>query len=457
MLGLLAALALVCLNGFFVAAEFSMVRVRPAQLQRLVKKGVPGAATALKIAQEIERYLSVSQIGITLASLALGWIGEPAFAGVVGHVWHAITGRDPGMSAHGVGAAVAFASITYLHVLLGEQVPKMLALHKSEGVALFLARPFRIMFLVLAPIRFVIETATRVVLRMLGMGGKLPGEGELSEEELTAVIAATLARGPRAEDKRALLERVVRFASRQARHAMVPRVDVKYLPISTSGKDAISFLRQVEYTRLVLTEKNDLDRAVGYLYSKDLLLDPNAGSLADLTNVRRDVLFAPEPQSLIDVLRSMQQANTLFAIVVDEYGGTSGILTMEDLLEEIVGEIRDEADEDELPKLREVVSYPGAWEVDPQATFDDLRTIQLEAPEEAEGETVGAFLVQKLGRVPRKGDRVRLGPFDAEILAVRRRRVTRIRLYPHAPTIRPPIADIAISEADMDETTGPGR
>jgi CBS domain containing-hemolysin-like protein len=457
MLGLLAALALVCLNGFFVAAEFSMVRVRPAQLQRLVKKGVPGASTALKIALEIERYLSVSQIGITLASLALGWIGEPAFAWVVGHLWHAITGRDPGISAHGVGAAVAFASITYLHVLLGEQVPKMLALHKSEGVALFLARPFRIMFLVLAPIRFVIEGATRVVLRVLGMGGKLPGEGELSEEELTSVIAATLARGPRAEDKRALLERVVRFASRQARHAMVPRVDVKYLPIHTSAKDAIAFLRQVEYTRLVLTEKNDLDRAVGYLYSKDLLLDPNAGSLTDLSSVRRDVLFVPEPQSLIDTLRSMQQANTLFAIVVDEYGGTSGLLTMEDLLEEIVGEIRDEADEDELPKVRAINNFPGAYEVDPQATFDDLRGIVTEPPEDAEGETVGAYLVQMLGRVPRKGDRVRLGPFDAEILAVRRRRVTRVRLYPHAPTIRPPIADVAITEADMDETTGPGR
>jgi CBS domain containing-hemolysin-like protein len=457
MLGLLAAIALVALNGFFVAAEFSMVRVRPAQLARMVRRGVPGAATALKIASEIDRYLSVSQIGITLASLALGWIGEPAFAWVVGHVWHAVTGRDPGVSAHGIGAAVAFASITYLHVLLGEQVPKMLALHKSEQVALFLARPFRIVFVVLTPIRFMIEGATRVVLRMLGMGTRLPGEGELSEEELTGVIAATLARGPRAEDKRALLERVVRFASRQARHAMVPRVDVRYLPTTTSAKDAIAYLRQVEYTRIVLTEKNDLDRAVGYLYAKDLLLDPKAANLPDLTTLRRDILFVPEPQSLIDVLRSMQQSNTLFAIVVDEYGGTSGLLTMEDLLEEIVGEIRDEADEDELPRLREVAAFPGAWDVDPQATFDDLRALSVEPPEEAEGESVGAYIVQKIGRVPRRGDRVRIGQFDAEIQAVRRRRVTRVRLFPHAPTIRPPVADVLISETDMDETTGPGR
>jgi CBS domain containing-hemolysin-like protein len=443
MLGLLAAIALVALNGFFVAAEFSMVRVRPAQLARLVRKGVPGAPAALRIATEIDRYLSVSQIGITLASLALGWIGEPAFAWLVSATWHAITGRSAGMAAHGVGAGIAFATITYLHVLLGEQIPKLLALHRSEAVALALSRPFRLAFLLLSPVRIVIDAATRVILRAFGIRSALPSEGELTEEELTGVIAATLARGPRADDKRALLERVVRFASRQARHAMIPRVDIASLPVSTSGREAIAYLRQQEYSRIVLTEKSDLDRVVGYLYAKDLLLDPNAAGLADLGSVRRDVLFVPEPQSLIDVLRAMQQAQTLFAIVVDEYGGTSGLLTMEDLLEEIVGEIRDEADEDELPPLREVAAIPGAWDVDPRTVVDDLRGIGVEPPEGAEGEGVGAWLVGQLGRVPRRGDRVRLGPFDAEIRAIRRRRVVRVRLHPHAPTVRPAAAEPA--------------
>ncbi len=452
MLGLLAAVALVALNGFFVAAEFSMVRVRPAQLERLAKKRVPGADTALKIVQDMDGCLSVSQIGITLASLALGWIGEPAFAWVIRSAFHLITGRELGMTAHGVGAVVAFATITYLHVLLGEQVPKLLALHRAEQVALLLARPFRVVIVLLSPVRFVIDGATRVILRAFGLKSPLPSEGELSEEELTGVIAATLARGPRAEDKRSLLERVVRFASRQARHAMVPRVDVAYLPIGTSGHEAIAYLRQQEYSRVVITEKNDLDRAVGYLYAKDLLLDPNAAKLADLTSVRRDVLFVPEPQSLIDVLRAMQQQQSLFAIVVDEYGGTSGIITMEDLLEEIVGEIRDEADEEELPPLREAAGEPGAWDVDPRASLDELRGLGVEQLEGEEGQSVGAYLVGKLGRVPRKGDRVRLGPFDAEILAIRRRRVVRVRLHPHAPTVRPiPVPQLA---AEQDRHLG---
>jgi len=439
MWGLLAAFALVALNGFFVAAEFSMVRVRPAQLIRLEKKGLPGAKAAVKIASEIDRYLSVSQIGITLCSLALGWVGEPAFAVLVDRAWHRITGNPLGAASHGFGAAVAFALITYLHVLLGEQIPKMIALHRAEAAALFLARPFRFMFLLLSPVRFLIEGATKGLLRMLGLKGTIPGEGELSEEELTAIIAATMARGPRGEDKRALLERVVRFASRQARHAMVPRVDIAYLRVSTSPKDAIAYLRQQEYTRIVLTEKDDLDRAVGYLYSKDLLLDPKAVSLPDLTALRRDLLFVPEPQSLIDVLRAMQQAQTLFALVVDEYGGTSGLLTMEDLLEEIVGEIRDEADEEELPRMRELAGHPGTWDVDPMLLLDDLRSIGVDPREDEGGDALGAWMVKDLGRIPRKGDRVRLGPYEAEIKAIRRRRVIAVRLHPHAPTIRPPI------------------
>jgi CBS domain containing-hemolysin-like protein len=460
MLGLLAALALVALNGFFVAAEFSMVRVRPAQLQRLEKKGVPGASSALKVAREIDRYLSVSQIGITLCSLALGWIGEPAFAWIVEHAWFAATGRAMGGRAHAIGAGVAFATITYLHVLLGEQIPKLIALHRAESAALFLARPFRIMFYLLAPVRFLIEGATRIVLRAFGLKGGIPGEGELSEEELTSIIAATLARGPRAEDKRALLERVVRFASRQARHAMVPRVDIKYLPVATSGRDAIAFLRQQEYTRIVLTERDDVDRVVGYLYSKDLLLDPKNADLPDLSSIRRDILYVPEPQSLIDVLRAMQQAQTLFALVVDEYGGTSGLLTMEDLLEEIVGEIRDEADEEEQPRLRELPGMSGTWDVDPLLPLDELRGIGIDTPEGSEGETLGGYLVRELGRIPKRGDRMRLGPFDAEIRAVRRRRVLRVRLHPHAPTIHPPAASVQIKEldyeTDADTTLPPG-
>ncbi len=447
MWGILAAIALVVLNGFFVAAEFSMVRVRPARLERLAKKGSARAAAALKINQQLERYLSVSQIGITLCSLGLGWIGEPAIARVIEHAYFSVTGRELGVTAHAIATGVAFSLITFFHVLVGEQAPKLIALQRSEQLALGLAPFFRAAFYLLAPVRLILENATGVVLRMFGVKSGAHTEGHLSEEELLSIIAATMARGPGAEDKRELLERVVRFASRQARHAMVPRVDIAYLPIGTRGSEAIEYLRREEYTRVVLTERNDLDRVAGYLYSKDLLLDPTAGNRADLKGIRRDVLYVPESQSLVDVLRSMQQSQTLFAIVVDEYGGTSGLLTMEDLLEEIVGEIRDEADEDEVPNVRPVPGLTGAFDVEAVASVDELRSLGVELGEESHGETVGGYVVKSIGRLPRHGDRVRIGPFDAEVRALRRRRIVRVRLLPRMPSLRPPKSSEKIEAA----------
>ena len=454
MWGLLVAITLIVLNGFFVAAEFSMVRVRPARLERLARRGNARAAAAVKVASALERYLSVSQIGITLCSLALGWIGEPAIAGLVERASMSLTGRPLGPTSHAIAIGVAFGLLTFFHVLIGEQASKMIALHRSEGVALGLAGAFRFAFILLGPVRWLLEKSTWFVLRLVGLRGKLATEGQLSEEELFGIIAATLARGPGAEDKRQLLERVVRFASRQARHAMIPRVDVAYLPIATQGSAAIDYLRAQEYSRVVLAERDDLDRVVGYLYSKDLLLDPNASRLADLRSVKRNVLFVPEAQSLVDVLRSMQQSNTLFAIVVDEYGGTSGILTMEDLLEEIVGEIRDEADEDEIPNVREVSGHANEWDVEAVASVDELRPLGIDLADG--GETVGAYVVRQLGRLARHGDRVRMGAFDAEVRALRRRRIVRVRLYPRAPTVRPLAAAPLDEDAPDIEIRGDG-
>jgi len=457
--GLFAAIALIVVNAFFVAAEYSMVRVRPSRLERLARKGNERAKRALGITASLERYLSVSQIGITLASLALGWIGEPAIAELVEHASMATSGHALGASAHGIAIGIAFGLLTFMHVLIGEQAPKMIALHRAEALALALATPFTVAFWVLSPVRVVLELSTRGVLALVGVRGKIAREAMLSEEDLYGIIAATLVRGRGAEEKRQLLERVVRFASRQARHAMVPRVDVAYLPISTKPPAAMEFLRAQEFSRVVLTERDDLDRVAGYLYAKDLLLHADAGSLADLRPLRRDVLYVPEAQSLIQVLRSMQESQTHIAIVVDEYGGTSGILTMEDLLEEIVGEIRDEADEEEIESVREVQGHPGEYDVEAATSVDELRSIGVELGEDG-GETVGGWVVRHIGRLPRAGDRVRMGAYDAEVRAIRRRRIVRVRLYPRAPTIRPapaaPAADVDLEIApDRDDRTNP--
>jgi CBS domain containing-hemolysin-like protein len=212
---------------------------------------------------------------------------------------------------------------------------------------------------------------------------------------------------------------------------MVPRVDVAYLPIDTSGADAFEYLQQQQYSRILLSKEKSLDEVAGYLYSKDFVLAGSPSEQPSLWGMRRDVLFVPESQSLMDVLREMQRTHTPIAVVVDEYGGTSGLVTMEDLLEEIVGEIRDELDE-EIARVVPAPGETGAWDVDARATMEEVGAIgvPLDLLEEDEwAEPVGAYVLEKIGRLPRKGDKVSLGgAATAEVTKLSRRRVTGVRV-----------------------------
>jgi CBS domain containing-hemolysin-like protein len=270
----------------------------------------------------------VTQFGVTLASLGLGWIGEPAITRVVERAALSLTGRELGEILHVVVVGVAFLILTFSHVLLGELVPKLVAIQRSEQVALAVANPVRIIYFTFSPLLWVLEKATRVILRAMGLSADVASERTLPERELLGILAPPTATSPTGKEKSALLERVIRFAQRTARHSMVPRVDVASLPIDTSGKDAVAFLRKQGFSRIILTKERSLDEVAGYVYAKDFLLDPSAETAADLTRVCRDLLYVPETQRAIDVLRDMQREHTPIAIVVDEYGGRSGIVTM---------------------------------------------------------------------------------------------------------------------------------
>jgi CBS domain containing-hemolysin-like protein len=429
LLGLLAAAFCIVLNGFFVAAEFALVKVRATSLRSRARKGDRKARLAEIIVGRLDRYLSVTQFGITLASLGLGWIGEPAVAALLDRAAFGVTGAQASHAMHVVVDVVAFTLLTFGHVLFGELVPKLIAIQRSEGTALVAAIPLRVVYLSFFPLLWLLERSSRIILRLVGVSADAGSvEGRFSEDEIVAILAASAARSPRGKTLGELFERVMRFSQRAARHSMVPRVDVMSLPIETAGAEAQVFIRAHQFSRIVLTNGRSLDDVAGYLYAKDFLLHADARTLTDLKALRRDVLFVPEVQSGVDVMREMQRKQTPIAVVVDEYGGTSGIVTMEDLLEEIVGEIRDEFDEEPL----KVVKVPGAeqtWEVDGRASMEDLRGIGVAVPEDALGESVGAFVVELLGRLPRGGDKVELARnATAEITALSRRRVTRMRV-----------------------------
>ncbi len=428
MIGLLVAALCIVLNGFFVAAEFAMVKVRATQMHSRARRGEKKAIVAQSIISRLDRYLSVTQLGVTLASLGLGWVGEPAIAKIVDDIGMSIAGHPLGHVAHIVGDTIAFTLLTFSHVLFGELVPKLIAIQRSEGTALLAAIPLRVLFIAFRPVLWVLEQASGVILRAMGLSADAVGEGKLSEEEIIAILAASAVASPQGKAKSELVERVMRFSARAARHSMVPRVDVVSLPLKTSGKVAYEYVRTHQYSRIILTKGRSLDEVAGYLYGKDFLLRQDAMELTELNTLCRDILFVAEPQSGIDVLRDMQQKHVPIAVVVDEYGGTSGIVTMEDLLEEIVGEIRDEFDE-EPQKVIAVKGDPAAWDVDGRATMDELRAIGVKVRDPDLGEPIGAFVVEQLGRLPRAGDKVELSKgATAEVTALSRRRVTRVRV-----------------------------
>jgi CBS domain containing-hemolysin-like protein len=427
--GLVVAALCIALNGFFVAAEFAVVKVRATQLRSRARKGDRKAIVAESIVGRLDRYLSVTQFGITLASLGLGWIGEPALAELLDRASATLTAAPASRAVHVGLDVVAFGMLTFAHVLFGELVPKLVAIQRSEATAMTAAIPLRVIYVTFLPFLWLLERASRLVLRIMGMSQDVASvEGRFSHDEILAILAASAVRSPRGKSTAELFERVMRFSQRAARHSMVPRVDVVFLPLQTSGHEAHAFVRAHQFSRIVLTNGRSLDDVAGYLYAKDFLLHPDADTLTDLSALRRDILFVPEVQSGVDVLREMQRKQVPIAVVVDEYGGTSGILTMEDLLEEIVGEIRDEFDE-EPQRVMRVQGIENAWEVDGRAAMEELRAIGVQVQEAELGEPVGAFVVQLLGRLPRAGDRVELAHgATAEVTAISRRRVTRVRV-----------------------------
>ena len=426
---LVIAALCVLTNGFFVAAEFGLVKVRASQLTARARKGDPRATIALAILPRLDSYISATQLGITLSSLALGWLGEPALAGLLAPVL-ALAGVGSEAVLHGVAFTTAFVAITTFHIVLGEQAPKVLAIHRAESVALTVARPIRFFYSVTYPFLWVLTSLSKLALRVVGLTSSSLSENPLSAEEIRVIVSG----GQLEQHKRDLIDRVLEGTDRPLRAIMVPRVDMATLSLLDTPERVVSIARTTGYSRLPVIEERDPDRVIGYIYVKDLLLGdsmPPGGIRA----LRRDVLFLPETRKVGDALKDFQRTRIPIAIVVDEYGGTSGLVTVEDVLEEIVGEIQDELDT-ETPRVIE--EKDGAIVLDGMVPIADLERLGVELDAIEGHDTVAGQIVSRLGRLARPGDVVRLGPFDATVEDVRRRRVTRVRLVRHPATVPPP-------------------
>ena len=419
---LCAVLLLVAANGFFVAAEFALVGVRASRIETLVAAGSRSAKRLHGLLQNLNAYLSACQLGITLASLALGWIGEPAIARL-------LEGPLSGFSdtlRHGIAFAVAFSIITSLHIVLGEQAPKLVGLAAAEKIALAVALPMQLFYRVFSlPIRALDWASARAV-KLVGIQATGEHASTYTEEELRRLIDISRESGHLRAEERRLIHRVFEFSDTLVREAMVPRTEMAAIRNTCSIEEITKAFEQHRYSRLPVYRES-FDDVIGFIHSKDVmpyLLHPEKFRLED---VLQPPLYVVDTARLEHVLRQMQKAKMHFGFVVDEHGGLEGIITLEDLLEEIVGDISDEHDEEVNEQITEVDKC--TFVLDGGLAVRDLnRRLKLSVPESEGYTTVGGFLMREAGHVLKPGEVVQHDSLVFKVERVEKRRVMRVKL-----------------------------
>src|SRR5271167_2873492 len=412
LLRIVAVVLLVAANAFFVAAEFALVSVRETRLQQLIAAHRIGARTVQKLHQKLDHVLNAVQFGVTVASLALGWIGEASMARVLEPLFLSLPHSH--LYAHGVAVALAFAAITYLHVILGEVVPKSIALQRTEQVALAVAGPMDVFMTIAAPFLAFMTASTRTVLKAFGTRQVREG-GVHSPEELKLIVSASRRIGIVAPAQEEMILRALDLENISVREIMVPRPDIFSLPADMSLEEALQRVVDEQHSRVPIYDpQRGPEHIIGVLYAKDLMrwmryrLNRTASgrpvsrpSGLEVRHIMREVLVVPETKPLPDLLLEFKLRKRHLAVVVDEFGSTAGVVTVEDVLEQLVGEIEDEFD------VSEPAFVPGAssMTLDGSVNIRDLESqYHIVLPRDEGFETLAGFVLTQLQRIPAVGD-----------------------------------------------------
>lgn len=426
----LVVLALVLVNAFFVAAELALVRIRGTQLDALAAKGNRRARIARAIVGNLDAYIGATQFGITLASLGVGVAVAPMFNQVLTPLFGLLhitsTGEEKAISV-----AVGFFINSYLLIVVGELVPKGIAIRRTLATTLFVARPLRWFYRISYPMIWLLNHSSRAMLTMLGIDVSGTGQRAHSEEELRLLLAASQQRSGATTFGRGLVLNALDLRHRVAREVMRPRQEVDALNTEASIAECIAVAEQTRYSRFPLCEAGNLDRTLGVVHIKDLYaMRIRARSGADLLPVARKLIYVPETARLEALLQMFLDRKLHLAVVVDEYGGTMGIVTLENILEELVGQIQDEFDQ-EVPLLVRVGD--GAWEAAGTLLLHELEEV-LGEPLKAEGvTTVSGWVTERLGGFPRQGDKLTVGGYDLRVEQSDGMRVNRLKITRRAP------------------------
>lgn len=397
---ILAALFFVFLNAFFVLCEFSIVKVRHSKLEQLLKEKKGGAKQALEISSNLDTYLSACQLGITLSSLALGWLGEPAIARLLS-AWLENTTLSPTLT-HTVSIAITFALITLLHVVLGELVPKSVAIALADKTALWVARPLHIFWLLFYPLIKTFDFLAMLGLKFIGIKPAKESETVHSDEEIKIIASESQRGGVLDEFETEIIRNAVDFSDIVAKEVMTPRKDMICLNKNKSYDENMKIVSEYKHTRFPYINDSK-DSILGMIHIRDLMKNEIVGGQKRLDDFVRPMFLVPENVSISKILIRMNKERTHTALVVDEYGGTAGLITMEDIMEEIVGDINDEHDDkiEDYKKLSDdIYEFKGRYDIE---SVEELLNIVY--PEDLDQVTIGGYVFNLLGRLPVVGDK----------------------------------------------------
>lgn len=406
-IGFFVILLLIFANGFFVSAEFALVSIRPSRLEELIRDGRPMAVLTKKAATMLNDMLSVCQVGITIASLLLGWVGEGYLSSWIEPIFHYAGYPDSDLTVHGVAVAISFALITFLHILLGELLPKTVAIQKTETLALVTSAPIFFFYYLFFPITFFLNGMTSYILRMIGF--KEDSHRIIhSPEELMILIQEQNKQGNIDQEEFQIIQNTFQFSEHLAKDVMTHRLSIVGIPADSQMDGVLSIIAEHHFSRYPVYE-GTTDNIVGIIHVQAYLAwlsESKRNKKAKVTTIMQPPIVVPEGMSIEKVLQKLRVAKQHMAIVIDEYGGVSGLLTMEDIVEEVFGEIRDETDDHETDAVPS--HSPDAFDIDGETELDELKEILtgIEEDELNDIRTIAGFILEKLEDMPKEGTEV---------------------------------------------------
>ena len=421
LINIIIVLLLVFMNAFFVATEFSMVKVRKSRIETLVAEGNNRAKYTLKVVRDLNSYLSACQLGITLASLGLGWVGEPAVARMLEPLFELM--HLPETMVHSVSFVIGFSLITTFHIVLGELCPKSLAILFAEKIAMFTAMPLIFFYKLTYPIMWAFNHSTNLILKAFGVSQVDEAEEAHTDEEIKLLVEDSYKHGLIDKTEMALVDNIFDFTETTVKDIMIPRTDMACLFIDDTFEEIVSYTLNNPFTRYPICRENK-DNIIGFVHIKDLYKQKVEGK-DNIDEVIRDINFIPESMSISELLKLFKKQKAQIAIIIDEYGGTFGLVTVEDILEEIVGEMQDEFD----IGVNEIVKNDdGSYLVNGKVLLEDVTDLLGTEIEVENIDTIGGWLYSQLKPYPKVNDRIHYENYEVTILSCSKKRISSVQI-----------------------------